>query len=248
VSLLEKFETSKSIKVEGGNIFFQNASVIELMANASFSQAIFLSLTQKMPDAKTTQMIDSVLTALMPETAASPSSLCAKISASTGAKLNSAVSAGVAAMDERHGLHLKECMDILKDSIRDMQEIGLDVGEQAEIAVQQSQVRGSVIPGYGTHNSGVDIRVERLDARAKELGFEGNFVKLAKAISPAYKTIFSLDMPLNIEGIAAAILLEIGIAPEKGPAFFMIAKLPFLFAGISEVKGWDGNGTETAKK
>jgi len=246
--LLEKYETSNSIKIEGDNIFFHNASVAELMTNASFSQAIFLSLAKKLPDAKTTQMIDSVLTALMPETAASPSSLCAKISAAAGAKLNSAASAGVAAMDDRHGLHLKECMEILKDSIRDMQEIGLDVGEQAEIAVQQSQVRGSVIPGYGTHNSGVDMRVEKLSARAKELGFEGNFVKLAQAISPAYKTIFNLDMPLNIEGIAAAILLEIGVTPEKGPAFFIIAKLPFLFAGISDIKGWDGDGAETAKK
>lgn len=246
--MLEKYETSNSIKIEGDNIFFQGVSVAELMTNASFSQVIYLSLTKKLPDAKTTQMIDSVLTALMPETAASPSSLCAKISAAAGAKLNSAASAGVAAMDDRHGLHFKECMEILKDSIRDMQEIGLDVPEQAEIAVQQSQVRGSVIPGYGTHNSGVDMRVEKLSARAKELGFEGNFVKLAQAISPAYKTIFNLDMPLNIEGIAAAILLEIGVAPEKGPAFFIIAKLPFVFAGISDVKGWDGNGAETAKK
>lgn len=246
--MLEKYEICGSIKSEGENIFFNNAGVVELMTNASFSQTLFLALTKKMPDAKTTQMIDAVLNALMPETAASPSSLCARISAAAGAKLNSAVSAGVAAMDERHGLHLKECMEILRDSIRDMQEIGLDIGDQAEIAVQQSQVRGTAIPGYGTHNAGVDIRVEKLSARAKELGFEGNFVKLARAISPAYKTILRLDMPLNIEGLAAAILLEIGITPEKGPAFFITAKLPFLFTSISEIKGWNGENSGGEKK
>ncbi|HOT76931.1 MAG TPA: hypothetical protein PK467_14170, partial [Candidatus Wallbacteria bacterium] len=75
--------------------------------------------------------------------------------------------------------------------------------------------------------------------KARQLGFEGNYVKLAKAISPAYKNIFSLDMPLNIEGLAAAILLEIGVPPECGPAFFIAARLPFIFTSISEIKGWN---------
>ncbi len=237
--MLEKLEKTAAIKIEGEKIFFHNTNVTELMANATFSQTIFLSLVKKLPDAKTTQMIDCVLIALMPETSASPSSLCAKISARAGAKFNSAVSAGVCAMDEKHGLHIKECMVILKESIKDMHEVGLDIDEQAEIAVQQSQDRGSFIPGYGTHNSGVDIRVGDLAEKARQLGFEGNYVKLAKAISPAYKNIFSLDMPLNIEGLAAAILLEIGVPPECGPAFFIAAKMPFIFTSISEIKGWN---------
>lgn len=242
--MLEKIEKNSSIKTEGEMIFFNGANVTELMANATFSQGAFLSLTKKLPDPKTTQMLDCTLLALMPETSASPSSLCAKISAKTGSKINSAVSAGVGAMDEKHGLHIKECMNILKESIRDMHDVGLNTDEQAEIAVQQSQDRGSFIPGYGTHNCGVDIRVDRLIDKAKELGFEGNYVKLAKAIAPAYKTIFGLDMPLNIEGLAAAIFLEIGVTPECGPALFILAKLPFLFSGVAEIKGWNA---ETAQ-
>ncbi len=234
--MLDKIPNASFIKTEGEMIFFHGAGAAELMSNATFIQTAFLSLTKKLPDVRTTQMLDCVLIALMLETESSPPELCAKIYAKTGAKINSAIGAAVGVMDEKHGLHIQECMQILKNSIRDMQEIGLVIDEQAEIAVQQSQDRGSLIPGYSTGSHDTDIRIDKLIAKVKELGFEGNYIKLARSISAAYKTIFGLDMPLNIDGLAAAVFLETGLNPECGPALFILSKLPFLFSTIGEIK------------
>jgi len=236
--LPDNFSISRVSATEGQTLLFKNASVVELMNNATFSQSFYLAVTGKTPDIKISQMIDCILIAMVTETEVSPSTLCAKVAANTGADLNAAIAAGVCAMDKSHGLQLKEIMSELSSSIKDMHEINLSIDEQAEITVQHANDRKISLPGYGKQTSSVDIRVQKLLEKAKELGFDGNFVKLAQSIEVAYKNVFSLDLPLNLEGVTGAILLEIGISPEAGPAFFMMAKIPCLVANIIDIKGW----------
>jgi citrate synthase len=224
--------------MEGQNLLFKNAGVVELMNNATFSQSFYLAVTGKTPDLNVSRMIDSLLIAMVTETEVAPSTLCAKIAANTGADFNAAIAAGVSAMDKNHGLQLKEIMSELSSSIKDMHEINLSIDEQAEITVQHASDRKVSLPGYGKQFNSVDIRVQKLLEKAKELGFDGNFVKLAQSIEVAYKNVFSLELPLNLEGVTGAILLEIGICPEAGPAFFMMAKIPCLVANIIDIKGW----------
>lgn len=234
----ESFNVSGISTVEGQNLLFKNTSVVELMNNATFSQSFYLAVTGKTPDIKVSRMIDGILIAMVTETEVSPSTLCSKVAANTGADFNAAIAAGVCSMDKNHGLQLKEIMSELRSSIKDMHEINLNVDEQAEITVQHASDRKVSLPGYGKQFNSVDIRVQKLLEKAKELGFDGNYVKLAQSIEVAYKNVFSLDLPLNLEGVTGAILLEIGISPEAGPAFFMMAKIPCLVANIIDIKGW----------
>lgn len=236
--LSEKEARSNVSKVEGENIFFNGHNVSELMLNATFSQAMYLSATGRMPDVKVSKMIDCILNSLVAETATMPSTACSRLAAETGAKLNTAIAGGVCAMDYHHGLHIEESMAILKHSIKDMQDINLGIEEQAEITVQHYHNKSFYLHGYGNKFNSVDSRVTTLLNKAEELGYNGNYVKLAQAIAPAYKSVFKLDMPLNLEGLVAALLLEIGIEPEAGPSFFILARIPCLVSNIIEVKGW----------
>lgn|GEM_PF-6851399 len=239
--MFENINKTSNIKIEGNDIFFNGANIVELMSNATFSQASFLAVCGKLPDQKTTRIIDCLLCAMMPETAPSPSSLAAKIATTGGTRLNGAIATAINVMDEKHGLHIQECMNILKDSVRDMFEVSLGIDDQAEIAVQQNQDRGVLIPGFGENGNSVDIRVEKLLISAAALGFEGNYVKLAKAIPKAYKSVFGMQMPLNIEGAAAAILLEAGVSCERGPAFFILARIPYLVSCVADIGEWNKN-------
>jgi len=235
---LQAAVSSTVTKVEGENIFFNGHNVSELMLNATFSQTMYLAATGKMPDVKISKMIDCILNSLATETVQMPSTVCARIAAENGAKLNTAIAGGVCAMDYHHGLHIEESMAILKHSIKDMHDISLNVDDQAEITVQHYHNKSFYLHGYGNKFHSVDSRVTKLLDKATELGYHGEYVKLAEAIAPAYKNVFQLDMPLNLEGLVAAILLEIGIEPEAGPSFFILARIPCLVANIIEVKGW----------
>ena len=44
------------------------------------------------------------------------------------------------------------------------------------------------------------------------------------------------QLPINVDGAIAALLCELGIPPEMGNAFFIIARLPGLVAHIHEEK------------
>ncbi len=234
----DNFNVSRVSTTEGQNLLFKNANIVELMNNATFSQSFYLAVTGKTPDIKISQMIDCILISMITETAVSPSTLCSKIAANTGGDLNAAIAAGVCSMDKKHGLQFKEIMSELSSSIKDMHEINLSIDEQAEITVQHANDRKVSLPGYGNEFNSVDIRVQKLLEKAKELGFDGNYVKLALSIETAYKNVFNLDLPLNLEGIVCAILLEMGINPEAGPSFFMMARIPCLVANIIDIKGW----------
>lgn len=228
---------STVMRAEGESILFRGADLAGLMSGTTFSQTFYLASTGRTPDAKTSQMIDAILAALMAETAVSPSTGCLRAVAEAGATINTSVAAAIAAMDRKHGLQIEESMKLLVAAIRDMHEINLGVDDQAEITVQHAHNSGAELQGYGKQFNSVDARVAKLLARAEELGFAGNYVKLAQSIEKAYKTVFTMDMPLNVEGLAAALLIEIGVPPEAGPAFFVMAKLPCLTANFIEVKG-----------
>ncbi|MEZ7891937.1 MAG: citrate/2-methylcitrate synthase [Candidatus Wallbacteria bacterium] len=234
--MLENFEKTSLIKNDGEELLFNKVHAGELMTNSTFAQALYLALTNRMPEYKIVEMIDTILIAILVESKCSPSTLCSKLAAQTGANLNTAMAAGLSSMNMLHGLNIEENMNILTGAVKDMKDINLSFDDQAEITVQYCHDNSIILHGYGNQFDSTDLRVKKLIDRCKELGFDGDYVKLAQSIEKAHKSVFNLDLKLNIEGLVAAILLEIGIDAAAGPAFFMIAKMPLMAASFLEVK------------
>jgi citrate synthase len=88
------------------------------------------------------------------------------------------------------------------------------------------------IPGYGHRVHSDDPRAKRLFAIAVEEGVAGDYVAIAQAIRQALHETLGKDLPLNVDGAIAAVLCELGFAPEMGNGFFAIARTVGLTAHV----------------
>jgi len=81
-----------------------------------------------------------------------------------------------------------------------------------------------------------DPRVNQVLMLCRELGYESDYVDKALAIEKAIEEVKGKKLVLNIDGLAAALLLSFGFSSEVGKGLFIIARTPGLVAQAVEEK------------
>lgn len=200
--------------------------LIELAGRYSFTDAIYLVLRGDLPDESSSEMLDAILTIAIDHGIETPSAVAARTVYSGGSPVNSAVAAGVLALGEWHGGAIEACMEMLQQT--------LENGEETSVLVGRYKAKSQRLPGFGHRVYEVDPRTVRLLEVASELGFVGKYVKAAQEIEKSLNNTSSKALPLNIDGIVAALLLEMGFAPKVGKGIFIIARTPGLVAQVVE--------------
>ena len=66
------------------------------------------------------------------------------------------------------------------------------------------------------------------------MSLAGKHVAMIEAIAAAYAQSSGRALPVNVDGAIAGVLLDLGIAPELGNTFFMMARGPGLVAQVYE--------------
>ena len=94
--------------------------------------------------------------------------------------------------------------------------------------------RKEKIPGFGHRYHTSDPRAEKLVQMAIKEGFVGPHIKLAIAIEDL--TSSNKGIKLNVDGINAAILSDLGFTPDLGLGIFIIGRVPGIIAHIHEEK------------
>jgi len=208
-----------------GKVFVRGYNLLKLAGNASFSKVIYLILKGEMPDKNSEKMIDAMLTIAIDHGVEPSSVVAARNVYSGGSPMQAAIAAGTLAFGEFHGGAIEATMENFKKYCS-------VAGGGVKQLKEDFAKSGARISGFGHRIYTTDPRTERLISIAKNLGFYGKFVKFAldveKEISGAKK------LPLNIDGIFAALLLEMGFNPKMGKGFFIIARTPGLVAHVTE--------------
>src|SRR3990167_1200604 len=75
----------------------------DLLRKVSFTQVIFLVLKGELPDEKQEAAMNAILVASIDHGVEAPSTTVARITASCGVPLSTAVAAGISAIGENHG-------------------------------------------------------------------------------------------------------------------------------------------------
>jgi len=208
---------------QDGRICVYGYDLIELSGEASFVRAIYLILKGEMPDKNSEKMLDAMLVIAIDHGLEPPSVVAARNVYSGGSPLQAAVAAGILSFGEYHGGAIEAAMENFKK----YQPLGI------KKLVDDFAKSGERIAGFGHRLYTVDPRTVRLLEIAKSLGFFGKFVKFAQDLE---KEFFkgAKKLPLNIDGIFAALLLEMGFNPKVGKGFFIIARTPGLVAHVVE--------------
>ncbi|MFT4343257.1 MAG: citryl-CoA lyase [Candidatus Woesearchaeota archaeon] len=218
-----EFKTSIS-KVTEDDMILRGEKHSNIINAVSFSDAIFFLFKSQKPKKSESRIFSALLTACIDHGIGTTSTLATRTVMSGGNSLNTAVGAGILALGTFHGGAIEGCM-------RELQKIK-ETKKTAEEYVSQMLKEKKTILGFG-HKvyKKQDPRVMQLISLCKEeeIGTQNeSYITLAKSIEEEIEKQKGKKIILNIDGLCAAILLEMNFSAEEGNGIFIIARTPGL--------------------
>jgi citrate synthase len=220
-------------KIEPNEVRLRGYRIDELMGEITFAQSIFLALKSELPPADVAKLLDAMLVSSIDHGATPPSTIAARTAVSTGAPLNAALAAGVLSINRYHGAAIYDCMGVLEEGLRLVKESHKDMETIAVELLAEYREKKKRIAGFGHRIHSSDPRTAKLFSLAKELGVADEGVAMMKAIRKAFKET-GKDLPINVDGAIAALLIDLEMPRELANAFFIMARVPGLVAHIYE--------------
>jgi citrate synthase len=220
-------------QVKPNEVRLRGYRIDELMGNITFGQAIFLALKGELPPARTAKLVEAMLVSSIDHGATPPSALAARTAASTGAPLNAALAAGILSINRFHGGAIYDCMGILQSGIDQAEETGKSLGAIASEMVGEYRASNRRMAGLGHRIHTADPRTARLFSLAEEAEVAGQGIAMIRALQQAFGAT-GKQLPINVDGAIAALLIDLHIPHELANAFFIMARLPGLVAQVSE--------------
>jgi citrate synthase len=226
--------TTAITQVQPNDLRLRGHRIDDLMGEVTFAQAIYLALVGHLPTPAVGRLLDAMLVASIDHGATPPSALAARTAASTGAPLNAALAAGILSINRHHGGAIEDCMHVIQDIAARMDAHTIPAAQAAEDVVREARAAKRRLPGFGHRIHSADPRTARLFELAEAAEISGSGVEIVHALADALATQTGRDLPVNVDGAIAALLVDLDIAPELANAFFIMARVPGLVAHIHE--------------
>lgn len=223
-------------RIEPNKVLLRGYRIDELMGSIGFAEAVYLAFTGELPSKTDAQLVEAILVSSIDHGATPPSCQAARTVAMTGSPLNAAVAAGVLAISTHHGGAIENCMRMLMQVVDRWKSSNTDLDAFAQEIVGEFRRDNKRLPGYGHRYHTKDPRSVKLFAIARNLDAAGNHIQMASALERAIEPVLGRPLPINVDGAIAAALCDLGLPPELGNAFFMIARVPGLIAHVWEEK------------
>lgn len=221
--------------VTDGEIRARGVPIGDLIGSAGYVDMLFFQLLDRYPTEQERAMTEAYLVSLCEHGVTSPSTHGARVAASVRAPFAScAVSFIAAASGPYHFGALERAMDELGELER--------TGEDPARFVDRRLASGTRVWGYGHrfHKSAgapptdpgtlarlgelADPRVRRLIEVADALGWDRPHLRRVRAVG---RLLYGRKrIPINIDGVGAGLLLDMGFDPETALLFVMIGRLP----------------------
>ena len=219
-------------KIEPNHIVTRGYAQESLIGKVPFASVFFLLLKGRLPDEKEAVMIDALITSSIDHGVTPPSTHAARLVASAGVPLPSAVAAGVLAVGDVHGGAIEDGAKILQDWVRVMHEKDWDHATTAQNLLERLKEDKKRMPGFGHRIHTHDPRTERLFKLASELGFHRDHVRLSTSLAEEFAK--KKVLPINVDGAIAAIISDMGFDWRLGKAFFLIGRVAGMIAHVYE--------------
>ena len=216
------------------NIWISGYEVGALMQHSTFAETIFLLHQGRMPSKHEGRLLDAILIASSDHGPGSPSAATARLACSGNrGSVSSAVAAGVLAIGDQHGGAGMACMEMIRRGLNLAKEQSLSLDEAARRIVEQSRKDKTRLPGLGHRVHSTDPRKDILFGMAREFGLAGDGVAFVLAVEKEVAAQIK-SLPLNIDGVLAAVLYDLGFEPVFGRLAFIIGRVGGLTAEINE--------------
>jgi len=213
----EFWKTSIS-QVKPNEILVRGYPIEQLTRHCSFGEVVYLLLTGELPKGHEGKLVEAILVACCEHSLASPSVDAVRFVASCGVPLQTAVAAGVGAIGDVHGGAIEPCARILQKAVAEKQ-----TGEQV---LRDLKSKGQRMPGFGHAVHKCDPRTIVLLSLAEEWRLVGEHTRLTREIEKAMEAVLGRALPMNVDGVIAALMCDMGIDPALGKSFFIFGRAP----------------------
>ena len=200
----------------------------DLIRDASFAQSVFLMLTGRMPTAGQARTLDAVFTACV-DHGVTPAAMIGRAFASYGTSVPAAIAGGILMFGDITGGAGEPLAQILTGAIGDTVKAGTALDDDALQQAARTIVAGALngsgrMPGFGIPAHAKDPRAPALLDVAREQGAAGAYCRLLVCIEQELERAKGRPIPINIDGIVAAIVLDFGLPVGCAAAFVMIPR------------------------
>ena len=225
-------------RVEKDKIVTRGYNQRDLIEKIRYSDMIFLLLRGRLPTLKEARIFNHVLVSFCDHGVTPPSTQTARLIASSGSPLNSAVAGALLSFGHKHAGAIEKTMELYQSKIstaRLIDDPDIDNKQIASLAIEVYKdyvLKGRKVPGFGHRYHSTDPRADKLIEMAIKEGFIGPHLKLALAIQDL--VFEKKNIKLNVDGANAAILSDLGFDPELGLGVFIIGRVPGIIAHIHE--------------
>jgi citrate synthase len=203
-------------RVEPDIIELRGHPIQELIGRMSFVEMIWLMLRGNRPLPGQAALLEAALVAGVDHGPQAPAIAIARMAATCGVGLNSAMASGVNALGDVHGGAGEQCVELLSDVVA----AGFAVAD----VLSAWRARGvRYLPGFGHRIHARDPRRDPLlslvDCAVRDGVVGGEFLKAARAVESALAPV-----PMNIDGATAVIYAELGFAAPLARGLFVLSR------------------------
>ncbi|WP_407374164.1 citryl-CoA lyase [Methanobrevibacter sp.] len=225
-------------RVEKNKIVTRGYNQRDLIEKIRYSDMIFLLLKGRLPTIEEGKIFNHVLVSFCDHGATPPSTQTARLIASSGSPLNSAVAGALLSFGHNHAGAIEKTMELYQSKINSIyvtEDSDIDNKQIASLAIdiyKEYVLQDRKVPGFGHRYHNVDPRADKLMEIVVNRGFIGPHIKLALALEDLIYQ--KKKIRLNVDGANAAILSDLGFTPDLGLGVFIIGRIPGIIAHIHE--------------
>lgn len=224
--------------IEPGQIRMRGYPIEELITGVRFPAMIWLLLRGDLPTPWQERLLERVLVAAVDHGPQAPSIAAARMAATCGVGLQSAMATGINLLGDVHGGAGQQCLEVLDDIVGRAD--GSALPETIAETLQSFRDRGARFPGFGHRFHAVDPRRDPLLNAVEAERLQGNVIgihlKVALEVERQLATGRSKPVPMNVDGATAVILGELGFEPELARGLFVLSRSVGILAHAWEEK------------
>ena len=214
---------TRIIDMEPGRIHLRGQPVQDLIGNMGFAQMIWFLVVGTPISGLRAQLFEAALVAAVDHGPQAPSIAAARMAATCGIGLQSAIATGLNMLGDIHGGAGEQAVTLY----RQIEQAGLDRLVPCLDAWRRDN--GKFVPGFGHRfHKPVDPRAPRLlglvDAAAQAGAVSGVYAGIGRAIETRLADERGKPVPMNIDGATAVIFAELGCPAPLARGFFGLSR------------------------
>lgn len=215
------------VRIAPGEIALRGYPIEQIIGRVSFVETIWLLLRGELPDPAEAHLLEAALVAGVDHGPQAPSIAAARMAATCGIGLNSAVATGVNLLGDVHGGAGQQCMEMLEE-IRERELGGEAATAIVDYVVNHHQAEGTPVPGFGhrfhPHDPRRDPLLELTRASVGHGTITGDSLRIGELLERRLSQGRQKPVPMNIDGATAIIYSELGFPPPLGRGLFVLSR------------------------